>query len=256
MTFTMFDSVTISEIPSSATAVAGYVGGNFPTFSRLAADFPKARRLSVAVNAGEDAECLDIEAGDAVPSQAPAWFERQRGRGVARPCFYANASTMPSVIATLSAAGIKRPGYRIWVAHFTDVAHLEPGSDATQWTQTALGRNLDQSLCVDNFLDELPTPKPVVNPMHYDWFDAKTRNLYGDHYNERALVQRYDKLRKHGVVNRERLAPIRRDLLVVADRVLAIALTKGDKGQPNWKPDHLGWRRRQLINRVQGERFV
>jgi hypothetical protein len=29
---TMFDSVTVSQIPAKAEAVAGYVGGHWPTF--------------------------------------------------------------------------------------------------------------------------------------------------------------------------------------------------------------------------------
>lgn len=156
----MFDSTTPDQIPASAPAVGGYVGGHWPTFKGLLVTFPHAKHLSIAVNAGEDAECLDIEKGDAVPAQAPAWVRRQLGRGVKRPVVYAAVSEMPAVLAALSAAGIPRKAVRLWTAHFTFHPHIcNPGcgfgfkatADATQWTDHALGRNLDQSLCNKSF---------------------------------------------------------------------------------------------------------
>lgn len=148
---TMFDSVTISEIPHAPEAVAGYVGGHFPTFHLLRQAFPHAHLLSIAVNAGEDAECLDIETGDATPNEAPAWVRRQKRRGVHRPCLYANASTMPAVKRELLRAGILLKEVRLWVAEWTGVAHIPAGYDACQWTDRAKGKNLDQSLCSSTF---------------------------------------------------------------------------------------------------------
>lgn len=149
----MFDSVDLNTIPASARAVAGYVGGHWPTFQGLVSRFPGAHHLSIAVNSSEDAECLDIENGDATPVEAPVWFRRQKARSVKRPCFYASLSIMSQVREALSHAGIQRGEYRLWVAHYTFVAHLEPGYDACQWTDRALGRNLDQSLCSPTFFD-------------------------------------------------------------------------------------------------------
>ena len=171
----MFDSTTVGAIPPDAEAVAGYVGGAFPTFANLVADFPHAKHLSIAVSAVEAAECLDVENGDAVPSEAPGWVHRQLARGVKRPVLYADASTMPVVKSQMSAAGFSRSEYRTWVAHFTDVPHLEDGDDACQWTQTALGRNLDESLCVSSFFDSpAPPAKNVVLvrtvPKHFLWY--------------------------------------------------------------------------------------
>ncbi len=161
--FVMYDSTEPGQIPASAPTVAGYVGGNWPTFHELVARFPRAHRLSIAVNSGEDADCLDIEKGDATPADAPAWFHRQKARGVDRPCFYASLSIMPDVMAVLEKAGIQRHEYRLWVAHYTYVPHIEPGYDACQWTDRALGRNLDESLCVDDFFGKLD-PLAVLMP--------------------------------------------------------------------------------------------
>ena len=158
---TMFDSVTISQIPPNPSAVAGYVDGRFANVAELRDMFPHARVLSIAVNAAHDADCLDIETGDATPGQAAAWFLRQKARGVNRPCLYASAFVMDTeVIPALEAAGIGPREIRLWSAHYTHTPHVcGPAScrelgrtaDGTQWTNRAMGRNLDQSLLSDDF---------------------------------------------------------------------------------------------------------
>ena len=81
----MFDATDITQIPADAPAVAGYVDGKWGTYPRLAAAFPRALLLSIAVFAADDADCLDIETGDADPADAPGWTGRQKARGAARP---------------------------------------------------------------------------------------------------------------------------------------------------------------------------
>lgn len=250
----MADSVTVSDLPAGMDAYAGYAGGLFANERLVVQRFPNALHKSVAVNASEDADILDIEAGDAIPAQFPAWHARQKARGVKVPGAYANASTMPVVIAAAMAAHLQPAAFVQWVAHFDEVAQLEGLAQAKQYSDHGPnGEHYDRSVFDPSFFG--PTV-PAVNPVHYDWFDNVTRNIFGDKFNERQLVERYDKLRVHGVLNRIRLTPVRRQLLVCADRVLAVALSHGTAGQPNWKVDHLGWRRQQLIHRVQGQRFV
>ena len=157
----MYDSVDVAEIPPHAAAVAGYVGGRWPTFERLVVEFPFARRLSIAVASSEDAECLDVERGDAAPADAPAWVERQRARGVKRPVVYSSVSVAPAVLAALREAGIQRRAVRVWTAHYTGEPHrctaaceraFAGVADATQYDDRALGRRLDASLCAPGFL--------------------------------------------------------------------------------------------------------
>lgn len=157
---TMYDSVTLTEIPANAQAVAGYVNGRWPTYKQLIVKWPYAQRVSVAVTAEVDADCLDIENGDATPAQAPAWVRRQQARGLVRPIVYADLSTMPTVLGTLAASGISRSRVRVWTAHYTHVPHrcgtgcgLKTTADATQYTNVALNRNLDASLVTEAFLD-------------------------------------------------------------------------------------------------------
>ena len=170
---TMFDSIDVSQIPSNAQAVAGYVGGSWATWSSLAAKFPHAQRLSIAVNSGEDADCLDIEPGDATAGDVPGWFARQRARGVARPCLYASVSTMGSLLGVLRMAGISRSSVRLWSAHYAGQHICGPGScgqistpmDGSQWTSTALGRSLDESLLVDGFFGAANWQETMLNAL-------------------------------------------------------------------------------------------
>lgn len=156
----MYDAVTIENMPRDAKAVAGYTSGNWPTFPRLAAMFPHARRKSIAVNAAHDADILDVEAGDATPSQAPAWVKRQHARGLKKPGVYCSVSVAQTVVNLLAAAGIKRDQYVLWTAHYTFRAHLcdsrcgfglRTKADATQFTDKALGRSLDESVTARSF---------------------------------------------------------------------------------------------------------
>ena len=161
--WTMYDSTEPGQIPGSATAVAGYVGGRWPDFAEEMRRWPHAQQLSIAINASEDAECLDVETGDATPAEAPGWFKRQRARGRLRTKLYCSLSVVPALEAEMSRAGIHRSEYQIWSAHYSGVPHicgpsegLSSPADATQWTDRALGRNLDESLCSDAFF--LPSP--------------------------------------------------------------------------------------------------
>jgi hypothetical protein len=167
---------------------------------------------------------------------------------------------MPSVIAAMTAAKIPRSAYRVWTAHFTGVEHIEPGSDATQWTDHALARNLDQSLCVSDFFTD-PPAKPAVNPPHYDWFPNGFWLLNKLRVSERQTVMLYDRLRAKQTPklhpNRAELATCRLHLSWLAGRVYRVAHDQPrDDGRPSWNVDHRGWRYQQLTHRAQGQRFV
>lgn len=159
--FLMYDSITLDAIPVNARAVAGYVNGRWPTFHEIEKRWPRAKRLSIAVTAAVDADCLDVENGDASPEQAPAWVRRQHARGVERPAVYCSVSISMKVRWLLLKAGIRRPRYRLITAHYTGKPHrCSPlcrfgflgRADATQYTDRALGRDLDASVCHPDFL--------------------------------------------------------------------------------------------------------
>jgi len=163
----MFDAVNTGAIPSDAPAVAGYVNGRFVTWLRIQKQFPKAKHLPISVFASGDAECLDVETGDASPAEVPAWVKRQQARGIPKPVIYCSLSLVRAVLAELATAGIPRTSIRLWTAHYTHVPHrcspkcglgMSTTADATQFTDRALGRSLDESLLADNFFDAAVSP--------------------------------------------------------------------------------------------------
>ncbi len=176
MTITMFDSIFNGQLPPGGAAYAGYVDGaigNQPDYGYIVSAFPGARHLSIALFAASDADALDVEPGAASPSDIPSWYARQRRRGIARPCIYANASTMGRlVLPAIAAVPVLRTAVRLWTAHYGAGEHicgprscgqLSIDADGTQWTDAALGRTLDQSLLLDDFFGTpVPAPAPYA----------------------------------------------------------------------------------------------
>jgi hypothetical protein len=162
VTLTMYDSTNVATLPHGADAYAGYVQGAFQTFPALRRLFGAsgAHLLSIAVFASGDADCLDVEPRDATIAQAPGWVKRQLARGAHRPCLYTSVSNMDALVTALGGAGIPRAGIRLWSAHYQQGKHIcGPGTcrltshacDGTQWTDTALGRSLDESILLNDF---------------------------------------------------------------------------------------------------------
>ena len=166
----MYDTVSNDQFPSGGQAYAAYVDGSVgdqPNYAYIVNTFPHAYHLSIALFAGNNADALDVETGAASPGDVPGWYARQKQRGIQRPCVYASASTMTdSILPVLDQAKISRSEVRLWSAHFGLGEHIcGPSScgampieaDGTQWTSNALGRNLDQSLLLENFFTTDPT---------------------------------------------------------------------------------------------------
>lgn len=176
---TMFDDVSQGLLPSGAYAYGAYVNGTFQNYAAVKAAHPKAHILGISVTAGAVSDCLDIENGDATPGQAPGWYSRSKGKRAngLRPVLYSMASQYGSVIQIMTSAGIPRSEYVLWSAHVGAGEHIcgpatcgfGPGANGTQWTWTALGRNLDQSIIDDSFFGGPPKPpKPVeVKPGYW-----------------------------------------------------------------------------------------
>lgn len=171
MTLTMFDAVDVANLPPGADAYGGYVDGSWPTYILVLAKFASKRALSIATSADHDADCLDVENGDALPSQAPRWVRRQIARGVIRPVIYISLAGVRNLLQILAAYGILRSDIRLWVAHYTYTEHIcsvscglgmPTTADGTQWTNRANG--CDQSLLDDTFFTAPPQPRMVNFP--------------------------------------------------------------------------------------------
>lgn len=154
----MFDDTTVSLIPKSAKAVAGYVNGLYTTWPQVLHNFPNAKHISIAISTAAQADCLDIEPGDATNAEAAAWYRdfktaaRKNHTPKLKPIFYTSASNAAGLIAALSAEGIARSKYILWTAHYNGSRHVcspsgcgYPKAEATQWTSTSNNRSLDES---------------------------------------------------------------------------------------------------------------
>lgn len=260
----MQDDVNLGLLHDPVHAWAGYVGGLFPTWHPLFQKYPNVPHVGICVNAEEDGDVLDIESGDARPDQFPAWFKRQKARGLARPKAYANKSTMPAVIAAARAAGIADDEYDRWVADYDGVAALDMGlgEKAKQYTDKGYGRSLDLSVVDPSFFGTATAAQVVANKVDYSRFDTTPRWVFLKRRTERDQVEAYDKLRAQQTPKlhprRAQLAFIRTVLKWYAERVATVAITDEPlkNGDPSWGVDHRGWRYQQLIHRAQGARVV
>jgi hypothetical protein len=182
---TMFDAISDTQFPPDAAAYAAYVDGDLadqPNYSYIVSAFPKARHLSITLFPDKDADALDVESGAAMAADIPAWFARQRARGIARPVIYAGAYAMATaVVPVVQSLPGARSSVRLWSAHYGAGEHIcGPKScgetsidmDGTQWTENAMGRDLDQSLLLENFFAPPAPPRPPA-----DWVFGPVRDL-------------------------------------------------------------------------------
>lgn len=169
----MFDDVDVSLLPGGFDAYAAYVDGMYANLAEIRAKFPNAHILTIAVTAADVADCLDLEPGDAVNSDASGWYKRALAAGVTKPCLYTSVSNVDALVQAMSNAGIPRHAYRLWSAHYGAGEHLcgpttcglsNATADATQFTSTARGESLDESICLADFFS-LVLPPPVGNPV-------------------------------------------------------------------------------------------
>lgn len=159
--FLMYDAVTVGNIPNGPHAVAGYINGDFVTVPELRKRFPHARVLEISVGGIVPAHCYDIERGDYNPDQAAELFKVAHEHDIWRPCFYADLSHMPAVKASLETVIPNREAVRLWVAAWDGISQVPAGYDAHQFTDKALGRDLDESVCLSDFFGPVkPAPKP------------------------------------------------------------------------------------------------
>src|ERR1700761_989831 len=125
---TMYDSSHANTIPHNAKFVAGYIDGT-DSFASVSKKAPNAVHMSIAVDANDDADCLDVEPGLAKVDQVYEWWKRQRARGVARPIIYAtttdmtyadapNGNHIQGVLDVMKKYSIARSTIRLWAADY------------------------------------------------------------------------------------------------------------------------------------------
>jgi hypothetical protein len=138
---TMYDSLDLNAIPTSAQMVAYYP--HDPRTTGTVARFPKSTVLVTIDNQGNHPDCdvLDVEPGGAWPpgTVVDPWLAARQSRG--------KTGTIYSNLANIGAVrtATKRP-FDWWAAQWTNVPHSVPGSVATQYENTP---GYDLSLVTD-----------------------------------------------------------------------------------------------------------
>ena len=163
----MEDDVSPSLFTPGCTAYAGYDTGTFANMTavRAYAASQNARSFSYTGNPGDgNADALDIEPGLASPSQGPAFWSAKGGSNVH---LYCSAGTSSTVISYMQGAGHARSAWKLISAHYTGSHICGPGTcgypqaDATQFTDSYLGRSLDATLLGAGFFAATAPPPPL-----------------------------------------------------------------------------------------------
>jgi hypothetical protein len=146
--YLMYDSVMPSALPTDQVA-ATYAAGGYAVSPATMARHKKVVWIDTTATDPE-ASVLDIEPGAATPEQAASWtWQRLHAHPDAVARLYCNQSQWPAVQASVaSLPASMRSHIRWWIADPTGVAHLVPGSDATQYYW---GSTYDISLVTPRF---------------------------------------------------------------------------------------------------------
>ena len=173
MTLRMADSTNPADLPGGMDAYGGYGNGDWPDWPAIAGAHPGVPVVEFDVSGVGLGIALDIERGDASPSQFPLWWLNRCLSGVFRPIGYAAISDMPQVVGFANNARIARADYRLLSAHYGEGEHIcGPGTcgspiqcDGTQWVDWG---TWDQSSLEDWFFASppvvTPPPPPFVAP--------------------------------------------------------------------------------------------
>lgn len=192
---TMYDGVTVGNIPAGATLIAPYVDGLYANAVATHQRFPTAVLVPITVFGRTKAKVVDIERGDCTPVSGVAAVKR----GVAVSP-YCNLSTLRDVLEQVIAQGVSRQ-VPIWTAHPTGKAHLcgstcfaglglpfAPNVVATQHTWTP---GYDVSLVAASWpgVDPAPVHHPVTNPFVVPDYTHHPINCQKNDFTVRAPVK-------------------------------------------------------------------
>jgi hypothetical protein len=145
--YQFYDSVTPSAIPAGQE-IATYADGPFAVSPSQVAG---QKVLWIDTNGSDpSANALDVEPGDATPSQAATWTQQKL---TADPHAVAIIYTMQSDWPATQSAVASLPTWmqshvRWWIADPTGTPHMVPGANATQWYW---GQNYDISTANPGF---------------------------------------------------------------------------------------------------------
>ncbi len=130
--YEIYDSITPSSIPAHHE-IATYADGGYAVKPAQVA----GKKVLWIDTRGTDpkANALDVEPGDASPTQAASWTRQKLDAADnSTPIIYTMRSEWPAVRSAInSLPSTMREHVRYWIADPTGVPHVVPGASATQW---------------------------------------------------------------------------------------------------------------------------
>lgn len=152
----MADSVNVLSLPNGFDLYGGYDDGNWPDAAAIADRFPDKTVVRFTVNpADNEGDCLDIESGDAVPTDAPGWTQRRRAAGHAGPLNYYSEASRSAVVQAYQAAGVAQPKAIVAAYPGQGAVLQQPGDAGHQWIDRG---PYDESVVVDYLPGIDPAP--------------------------------------------------------------------------------------------------
>jgi hypothetical protein len=147
--YEMYDSVTPSAIPGGK-AVAVYADGGYAASPSQVTGHGQVTWIDTNGSDPKGANALDVEPGDATPTQAASWaHERLTAHPGATAVIYTMRSDWAAAKAAVSSLPKSMQSHvKWWIADPTGVAHIVPGASATQWYW---GTNYDISSVAPGF---------------------------------------------------------------------------------------------------------
>jgi len=164
MTRTMGDSVTVGNIPFTVDIAAVYINGIFAADPQVVARrFPADRHVTVWIDVNgtmpQRAQVFDVEKGNGIPANAPAWIDARRAVvHTSLPTIYCGRATLPAVEAACKAAGLlPARDYQLWISTLDGTHYTGPGVVACQY-QGGPTAKYDLSVVYDDAWHPLPKP--------------------------------------------------------------------------------------------------
>lgn len=187
----MRDSTNPNDIPVAGTQLAaGYVNGAISQWPANGWDrFSGASKVTIDVlGTRPDADCLDIEPGDASNATAVNWVRAKKERGE-MPVLYSNRSNLTPLFNALLAAGFQVVrDFKIWIATLDGTKSVPDmtGVVAVQYAGEAqTGGHYDESIVYDDSWKTIVAPPVTLSAVLVELPGGQTKTVHstdGQHW--------------------------------------------------------------------------
>lgn len=161
--YTGYSSVTTSDIPASAPVVFAYSNPPYAQVEEVKRRCPHARIVTIATHLDVKADMYDFENGAIPVADAVTVLRDHLASGQSRPIAYAALDDLQTIMTEFTSKVGNHERVRWLPAHFTDSPELPSWADGVQWSEKALGRNLNEYLLRSDFFGTVePAPDKII----------------------------------------------------------------------------------------------